>query len=166
MTPRPLPTTKATTGILEALSFFRNPEFARRRFDQHGDVFETRLVGQRMVFIRGDQAIQDLLAQSDAVEGWWPDSVRQLLGMRSLANRNGADHKARRRVVGQLFSKAALHDYSPSIVALVNDLAESLPGASKATALAQCMREFAFSVIATTVLGGGSREPRRSIQGF
>ena len=153
MTPRPLPTTKAITGILEALSFFRDPEFARRRFDQHGDVFETRLVGQRMVFIRGDQAIQDLLAQSDAVEGWWPDSVRQLLGMRSLANRNGADHKARRRVVGQLFSKAALHDYSPSIVALVNDLAESLPGASKTTALAQCMREFAFSVIATTVLG-------------
>ena len=153
MTPRPLPTTKAITGILEALSFFRDPEFARRRFDQHGDVFETRLLGQRMVFIRGDQAIQDLLAQSDAVEGWWPDSVRQLLGMRSLANRNGADHKARRRVVGQLFSKAALHDYSPSIVALVNDLAESLPGANKPTALAQCMREFAFSVIATTVLG-------------
>ena len=106
-----------------------------------------------MVFIRGDQAIQDLLAQSDAVEGWWPDGVRQLLGMRSLANRNGADHKARRRVVGQLFSKAALNDYSPSIVALVNDLAESLPGANKPTALAQCMREFAFSVIATTVLG-------------
>lgn len=153
MTPRPLPTTKAITGILEALSFFRHPEFARSRFDQHGDVFETRLLGQRMVFIRGDQAIQDLLARSDAVEGWWPDSVRQLLGMRSLANRNGADHKARRRVVGQLFSKAALHDYSPSIVALVNDLAESLPGANKPTALAQCMREFAFSVIATTVLG-------------
>ena len=62
-----------------------------------------------MVFIRGDEAIQDLLAQSDAVEGWWPDGVRQLLGMRSLANRSGADHKARRRVVGQLFSKAALN---------------------------------------------------------
>ena len=153
MSPRPLPTTKAVTGILEALAFVKDPEFARNRFDQHGDVFATRLVGQSMVFIRGDEAIQDLLAQSDAVEGWWPDSVRQLLGMRSLANRSGADHKARRRVVGQLFSKAALHDYSPSIVALVNDLAESLPGANKPTALAQCMREFAFSVIATTVLG-------------
>lgn len=153
MSPRPLPTTKAVTGILEALAFVKDPEFARRRFDQHGDVFATRLVGQSMVFIRGDEAIQDLLAQSDAVEGWWPDSVRQLLGMQSLANRSGADHKARRRVVGQLFSKAALHDYSPSIVALVNDLAKSLPRASKPTALAQCMREFAFSVIATTVLG-------------
>jgi len=106
--PHPLPSTGAVSGVLEALAFFRDADFARKRFEQFGDVFATKLVGQPLVFIRGERAINDLLSQPEATEGWWPESVRQLLGSRSLANRNGADHRARRRVVGQLFSAAAL----------------------------------------------------------
>lgn len=150
---RPLPTTGAVSGVLEALAFFREPEFAQRRFEQFGDVFETSLLGQRMVFIRGAEAIGDLLAHGESVEGWWPESVRQLLGSKSLANRNGTSHKARRRVVGQLFSAAALRRYSPRIVSLVNDLAAELLSASEPLPLAERMRRFAFSVIATVVLG-------------
>ena len=153
MNPRPLPNTGAVTGVFEAISFFRDPDFAIDRFQRHGDVFETRLIGQQLVFIRGDRAIGDLLSQSSAVEGWWPNSVRQLLGMKSLANRNGADHKARRRVVGQLFSKTALADYAPSIITMVNDLVGELKQSPQPVALAQRMRGFAFDVIAKTVLG-------------
>ena len=69
---RPLPSTGAVTGIVEAINFFRDPDFATRRFTEFGDIFETSLIGQRLVFIRGDKAIADLLAQGDAVEGWWP----------------------------------------------------------------------------------------------
>ena len=43
---RPLPTTGARTGILEALAFFRDPNFAKRRFDRLGNVFETSMLGQ------------------------------------------------------------------------------------------------------------------------
>ena len=153
MTNRPLPTTGATTGLLEAISFFRNPDFALERFQSYGDVFETRLLGQEMVFIRGDEAIGNLLNQSDSVEGWWPESVRQLLGMKSLANRNGPDHKARRRVVGQLFSRAALREYTPAIITMVNDLVDELNNSQQPIALAHRMRSFAFAVIAKTVLG-------------
>ena len=153
LNPRPLPTTGALTGVLEALAFFRDPDFARGRFERFGDVFETRLVGQSLVFIRGDRAITDLLSQPEATEGWWPESVRQLLGSRSLANRNGADHRARRRVVGQLFSAAALRRYSPAIVALVDALATELQGATQPLALVERMRRFAFAVIASVVLG-------------
>jgi cytochrome P450 len=103
---RHLPSTPALSGVLEALAFFRDPDFARSRFERYGDVYETSLLGQRTIFIRGGQAISDLFAQGDAVQGWWPDSVRELLGPLSLVNRNGADHKARRRVVGQLFTSA------------------------------------------------------------
>ena len=148
--PRPLPSTGAVSGVLEALAFFRDPAFAQRRFARHGDVFETALLGQPMVFIRGGTAIGDLLA---GVEGWWPESGRQLLGSRSLANRNGAAHRARRRVVGQLFSAAALKRYSPRIVGLVDDLAAELATAAGPVPLAQRMRRFAFAVIATVVLG-------------
>ena len=159
-TPRLLPSTGASSGVLEALAFFRDADFARQRFAQFGDVFETSLLGQRLVFIRGGRAIGDLLAQPEATEGWWPESVRQLLGSRSLANRNGADHRARRRVVGQLFSAAALRRYSPAIVALVEELAAELQSTQGPVPLVDRMRRFAFTVIATVVLGleGDDRE--------
>jgi len=152
------------SGVLEALAFFRDGDFARRRFEQYGNVYETRLLGQPLVFVRGGRAIADLLAQPEASEGWWPESVRQLLGSRSLANRNGPDHRARRRAVGQLFSAAALRRYSPGIVALVDELVDELVAelevATVPVPLAERMRRFAFSVIATVVLGleAGDRE--------
>ena len=150
---RPLPSTGAVSGIFEAIGFFRDPDFATKRFIEHGDVFETSLIGQRLIFIRGDEAIADLLAQGDAVEGWWPESVRQLLGSQSLANRNGSEHKARRRVVGQLFSSAALKRYTPGMIGLVDDLSQELLQETTPIQLADRMRRFAFRVIATTVLG-------------
>ena len=150
---RPLPSTPALSGVLETLAFFRDPDFARSRFERYGDVYETTLLGQRTVFIRGGQAVGDLFAQGDAVQGWWPDSVRKLLGPLSLANRNGVDHKARRRVVGQLFTTVALKRYSPAIVALVNELSHDLLGWAAPVALVARLRRFAFSVIASTVLG-------------
>ncbi len=149
----PLPRTPALSGVLETLAFFRDPDFARSRFERYGDVYETTLLGQRTVFIRGGRAVSDLFAQADAVQGWWPDSVRDLLGPLSLANRNGADHKARRRVVGQLFTAVALKRYSPAIVALVNELCSNLLSSEAPVALVPSLRRFAFSVIASTVLG-------------
>ncbi len=160
MTTTPLPSTGAVSGLGETLAFFTQADFAQRRFQAYGDVFETKLLAQRMVFIRGERAIADLLGQGDALEGWWPDSVRQLLGSKSLANRSGTGHKARRRVVGQLFSSAALARYTPSIQQLVEELCQELVTAEKPLPLAARMRRFAFAVIATTVLGldGASRD--------
>ena len=160
MTTTPLPSTGAMSGLGETLAFFTQADFAQRRFQAYGDVFETKLLAQRMVFIRGERAIADLLGQGDALEGWWPDSVQQLLGSKSLANRNGTGHKARRRVVGQLFSSAALARYTPSIQQLVEELCQELVTAEKPLPLAARMRRFAFAVIATTVLGldGASRD--------
>ena len=143
------------SGVLETLSFLRDPDFARSRFERYGDVYGTTLLGQRTVFIRGQRAINDLFAQADALEGWWPESVRKLLGPLSLANRNGADHRARRRVVGQLFASAALKRYSPAIIELVDDLQRELLAEPAPVALVPKLRRFAFSVIASTVLGLG-----------
>ena len=168
---RRLPCTAARSGILEGLAFFRDPDFARQRFERFGNVFETLVFGQRTVFIRGDRAIADLLSAGEAVQGWWPASLKQLLGSKSLANRNGPDHRARRRVVGQLFSPQALKRYGPQIIQLVERLIAELaaPGAplpqaqgisqtkslqqAQGLQLAPRLRRFAFEVIATVVLG-------------
>ena len=152
-TPRPLPRTPAVSGVFETLAFFRNPDFAAERFRRYGDIWETHLLGQRTVFLRGAVAVEDLLAQGDGLEGWWPESVRQLLGSLSLSNRQGPGHKARRRVVGQLFTTAALRRYAPSIVVLVDDLCRELVGRPGPVVLADRLRRFAFAVIAGPVLG-------------
>ena len=153
MPAKPLPNTGAVSGLKETIDFFGDPGFAQRRFETYGDVFATKLLAQPIVFIRGERAINDLFSQSDSLEGWWPESVKKLLGSRSLANRSGAGHKARRRVVGQLFSSAALARYTPSIIGLVDELADELISADGPVPLAGRMRRFAFAVIATTVLG-------------
>ncbi|MEC8604712.1 MAG: cytochrome P450, partial [Cyanobacteriota bacterium] len=153
MPAKPLPNTGAVSGLKETLDFFGDPGFAQRRFETYGDVFATKLLAQPIVFIRGERAINDLFSQSESLEGWWPESVKKLLGSRSLANRSGAGHKARRRVVGQLFSSAALARYTPSIIGLVDELADELISADGPVPLAGRMRRFAFAVIATTVLG-------------
>ena len=103
MAAKTLPSTGAVTGLKETLDFFNDSQFAQKRFKAHGDVFETQLLNQRLVFIRGEQTMADLFAQENALEGWGPESVRQLLGSRSLANRSGDGHQARRRVVGSCF---------------------------------------------------------------
>ena len=153
MTAKPLPSTGAVTGLKETLDFFKDPSFAQRRFEVHGDVFATKLLAQQIVFIRGEWAITVLLNPGDALEGWWPESVKQLLGSRSLANASGPSHKARRRVVGQLFSSAALARYTPSITGLIDELAQDLVESAGSVALSNRMRRFAFAVIASTVLG-------------
>ncbi len=150
---RPLPSTGAISGILEALAFSRDPNFAKRRFKRLGNVFETTMLGQPMVFIQGEKAITDLLSQPESIEGWWPESVQQLLGSHSLANRNGTAHKTRRRIVGQLFSSLALQRYSAWIIHLIDNLSETLKNSKTPVPLTEKMRHFAFSVIATTVLG-------------
>jgi hypothetical protein len=50
------------SGVLETLAFFRNPDFACSDFERFCDVYETSLLGQRAVFIRGGQAISDPFA--------------------------------------------------------------------------------------------------------
>ena len=44
----------------------RDPSFSQRRFRELGDVFETKLLAQSIVFIRGERAISDLLKQESA----------------------------------------------------------------------------------------------------
>ena len=145
--------TGAVTGVLELLSFLRDPGFASHRFAEKGDVFETVLAFQPQVFARGAGAVAELMTQTEALEGWWPPSVSELLGPYSLANRNGEAHLARRRAVGRLFSPQALRGYAPGIARICDTVCTGLAAAPQPVALAKWMRPFAFQVIAEEVLG-------------
>jgi cytochrome P450 len=140
------------TGVLELLTFLRDPTYASRRFAELGDVFETLIAGQPQVFVRGPDPVAELMTQAAALEGWWPASVSQLLGPLSLSNRNGDSHLARRRAVGRLFSPQALRGYGPGIARICDALVNNLASAAQPLPLANAMRPFAFQVIAEEVL--------------
>lgn len=147
------PHTGAVTGVLELLTFLRDPGYAGRRFAALGNVFETVIGGQPQVFVRGPAPVAELMTQAPALEGWWPASVSQLLGPFSLSNRNGEAHLARRRAVGRLFSPQALRGYAPGVARLCDTVVEGLAAAPPPVPLAGWMRPFAFQVIAEEVLG-------------
>lgn len=42
---QPLPSTPALSEVLETIAFFRDPDFARSRFERYGDVYETSRLG-------------------------------------------------------------------------------------------------------------------------
>ena len=56
-----LPSTGAVTGLKETLAFFADPSFTQQRFEQYGNVFETRLLAQRIVFmpLKMQSGVQD-----------------------------------------------------------------------------------------------------------
>lgn len=80
MTAAALPSTGAVTGLSETLAFFRDPSFSQRRFRELGDVFETKLLAQSIVFIRGERAISDLLKLEYSLQGWWPKAYNSCWG--------------------------------------------------------------------------------------
>ena len=131
------PHTGAVTGVWELLTFLRDPDYARRRFAELGDVFETVIAGQPQVFVRGPEPVADLMTQATALEGWWPPSVSQLLGPFSLSNRNGDSHLARRRAVGRLFSPQALRGYAPGIARICDAVVDDLAAAAQPQPLTQ-----------------------------
>jgi len=73
------------------------PGLPRSALERYGEMsMATTLLGQRTVFHRGEKAIKRPLFRRRRVhlEGWWPDSVRKLLGPLSLATATAPNHKA------------------------------------------------------------------------
>ncbi|MEB3274802.1 MAG: cytochrome P450 [Prochlorothrix sp.] len=103
----------------ETLDFFRDPLFAQKRHDRYGDIFKTRLLGQPTIFMRGAEANRFILTQEHrAFQATWPESVRILLGSKSLATQTGETHLNRRKLMGQAFQPRALSSYAPTLEAL------------------------------------------------
>lgn len=88
--------------------------FMRERFQRHGPVFRTSILGQPAVFITGkdftDTWLDESLIQR---EGSFPHHVETLFGGRSLPLLDGTAHRTRKRLVMTALRRDALADYVP-----------------------------------------------------
>ncbi|MEN9215716.1 MAG: cytochrome P450 [Gloeomargarita sp. HHBFW_bins_162] len=102
--------------IGETLEFFSDPEFARKRHHEFGEIFRTNLLGQNTIFIKGVAANQFILENENRYfQVTWPPSTRMLLGNLSLALQTGEQHQSRRKILVQAFMPRALSSYIPTI---------------------------------------------------
>jgi cytochrome P450 len=99
--------------IGETLTFIRDTfGFMRTRFEKHGPVFRTHLLGSPMVFITGAELTDTWLDESKIQrEGSFPKNVLALFGGQSLPTLDGPTHRIRKRIILSAFKRNALASY-------------------------------------------------------
>ncbi|MBD1909445.1 MULTISPECIES: cytochrome P450 [unclassified Leptolyngbya] len=106
--------------IGETLSFFGDPNYAKKKHQKYGSIFKTRLLGQPTIFVRGSEFNQFILTNDNKYfEISWPPSTRMLLGPLSLALQTGGTHQSRRKLLAQAFMPRALSGYIPAMQEII-----------------------------------------------
>ncbi len=105
--------------IGETLTFLRDPQFAKKRHQQYGSVFKTRILGKPTIFMMGAEANRFILSNENKYfQVCWPPSTTALLGSLSLALQTGVHHQQRRKLLAQAFQPRALSGYIDAIEAI------------------------------------------------
>jgi retinoid hydroxylase len=117
----PLPPGSLGLPIIgETLQFFGDPNYVQSRYDRHGSIFKSRIIGRPIVFMVGAEAVEFLLSSGFDHFSWeagWPDTFKLLLG-RSLFLQDGEEHRRNRRLMMPAFHGAALARYFTTMEAL------------------------------------------------
>jgi len=105
----------------ETLEFAKNPfAFIDRRLAAHGRVFRTHLLGRPTVVIAGPDAAGNFIDSERVMRaGSMPANIEALFAGKSLPLLDGDQHRARKSIVLQGFSRAALDAYLPTLQAIV-----------------------------------------------
>lgn len=99
--------------IGETISFIRDKNFAKKRQQQYGSIFKTKILGRPTVVMIGSEANQFILSTHMDCFSWrdgWPQNFKELLG-RSLFLQEGEEHKRNRKLLMPAFHGVALASY-------------------------------------------------------
>ena len=97
----------------ETGAFITDPDFVKKRYEQYGPIFKSRVLGRKAVFMVGPEAIEFVLSSGMQSLSWregWPLTFKQLLG-RSLFVQEGEEHRRNRRLMMPAFHGPALARY-------------------------------------------------------
>jgi retinoid hydroxylase len=102
--------------IGETIAFFTQQDFAIKRHQLYGPVFQTNILGQTTVFLQGAAGNLFILGnENNYLEVTWPASVKKLLGPSSLSLQTGHQHISRRKILAQAFQPRALSSYTEAM---------------------------------------------------
>lgn len=102
----------------DTLEFLRSPnEFAERRINRFGKVYQANILGKPTVFLIGAEANHWIFAgEGRYLENEWSPAVQKLLGATSLSLIAGDEHKARRLLLAPHFKRTAMEGCIPPML--------------------------------------------------
>jgi cytochrome P450 len=151
----PLPPGRNGLPLLgETIAFAKNPfRFIDQRLAAHGRVFRSHVLGRPTVVIAGPDATALFIDPERVMrEGSMPPHIQGLFGGRSLPLLDGDAHRARKSLVLQGFSRAALTAYLPAMQSIVEGAFERWSKQGEIRWLEE-MKRLSIEVICSTVIG-------------
>jgi hypothetical protein len=137
----------------ETLTFIQDGEFSKKRQQQFGPIFKTRLFGKNTIFVSGALANNFLFTkEKETFQATWPLSTRILLGPNALATQMGEIHRSRRKILYQAFLPRALAGYLPKMEGIIQRYLDQWAGMEEVTWYSQ-LRKMTFDVATTLFMG-------------
>src|SRR5437763_3678799 len=137
----------------ETLAFAKNPfGFIDERLAKHGPIFRSRILGRNAVVIAGPDAAgrfidSSVVARHDSM----PPHVQELFAGRSLPLLDGDEHRERKRIVNQAFTRAAVADYLPKMQSSIETAFARWTGTEMRWL--DEMKRLSIEVICSTIMG-------------
>jgi cytochrome P450 len=154
-TPAALPPGKLGLPLLgETLALLRNPfAFLDERQKRYGNVFKSRVVGRKTVFLAGTEGAEafydvENISRQDAL----PFQMVDLFGGVNMQMYDGPKHAALKAMAVRQFDGAAIAGYLPDLQALVESTLARLAGQPELVATRD-LRRLAIEAICQSVLG-------------
>ncbi|GAB1539350.1 cytochrome P450 [Scytonema sp. NUACC21] len=95
--------------IGETFNFLYDPHYVEKRQKQYGSIFKTSLFGYPTVMAIGAEANRHLFANEKShLSVGWPESLKVLLGKKSLVIQTGNEHQNRRKIFNKAFQPKIL----------------------------------------------------------
>ena len=141
-------------AVGETLPFLRNLcGFLEDRQQRYGDVFKSRVLGRRVVFLAGTEGAEafydeENITRSDA----HPFPLVDLFGGLNFEMYDGPRHLALKSIALTAFDHAAISGYLPDIQHLVESTLDRLSRADEFSATAE-LRRLAIEAISWNVMG-------------
>jgi cytochrome P450 len=138
----------------ETMPFLRNPfGFLEDRQRRHGNVFKSRILGRRIVFLSGIEAAESFyddgnISRSDA----HPFTLVNLFGGVNMEMYDGPRHFALKSMALTAFDHEAIAGYLPDIQRLIESTLGRLSRSGEFSATAQ-LRRLAIEAICWNIMG-------------
>jgi steroid delta-isomerase-like uncharacterized protein len=138
----------------ETLAFVRNPYgFLEERHRRYGNVFRSRVVGRKVVFLSGIEGAEAFYDPANITrEDAHPFLLTDMFGGVNMEMYDGPRHVALKSMALEAFDAAALARYLPDLQSLIEATLEQLAGGGSFSATVE-LRRLALGAIARNLLG-------------
>lgn len=142
----------------ETLTFVADPySFVKNRYQQHGSIFKTNILGRPTVVMVGPAAVEFVLSSHIEHFSWregWPDTFKTLLG-ESLFLQDGEEHRKNRRLMMPAFHGLALANYVATMEDITRDYLKNWEKKQEFTWLEE-FKQLTFDIASQLLLGTSS----------